>query len=62
MRYLYRRGKGARRRVMHIARFSATGEMLMQALCGSRYPFNASINAPFALGQPTCRRCEKAER
>jgi hypothetical protein len=57
MRYIWEKGKGKRR--MHIQRFSPSGDMLMEALCGINHHFNASINAPFALGRNICKRCEK---
>ena len=57
MNYLYRR-PGAARRVMHIERCDITGRGLMQPLCGERrFRFNTTINAPFGLGRPVCRRC-----
>ncbi len=56
MRYLYRRGTGARRRVMHLCGFDPrAGEPTMVALCGIVYAFNTTCNFP--LGQRTCERC-----
>lgn len=55
MRYLYRRGKGASRRVMHLCGYDQyTGEPTMQPLCGIDQPFNTTCNLP--LGR-TCKRC-----
>jgi hypothetical protein len=59
MRFLYRRGKGARRRVMHLTPFdSRSGEPTMRALCGSPQPFDTTCNFP--LGQRVCKRCKRA--
>jgi len=56
MRYLYRRGHGARRRVMHLTPYDPrTGQPTMSALCGSRQAFDTTCNLP--LGQRVCRRC-----
>ena len=57
MRYLYRRGKGVNRRVMHIMKFTRWGGMTNDALCEIDYPFNVSINAPWGLGRPVCKNC-----
>ncbi len=57
MRYIYERGK--RKRVMHIQKFTQTGEMLMESLCGIDLSFNKTINAPFKLGRPVCKNCKK---
>ena len=57
MRYIYEAGK--RRRVMHIQRHTATGEMTNEAICGIKHNFNRSINAPFGLGRKICKKCEK---
>ena len=59
MRYIWEVGKN--RRVMHIMKFSPSGEMLMKAICGIQHKFNRSINAPFGLGQKVCKRCEVKE-
>jgi hypothetical protein len=59
MRYVFAT-PGANRRVLHIQRHTATGEVLYAALCGIRLPFNRSINAPWGLGRPVCKRCRKA--
>lgn len=59
MRYLYERGAGAKRRVMHLTEYDPrTGEPTMQALCGAQRPFNTTSNVPW--GRPLCKRCEKA--
>ena len=55
MRYVFEAGS---KRVMHIARFTASGEMLWQGLCG-RGRLNRSINAPFALGKKVCAHCSR---
>lgn len=55
MRYIW--VAGVRRRVMHIERFTATGQQTMTALCGKVLRFDRSINAPFALGKRVCKRC-----
>jgi hypothetical protein len=61
MRYLFSTvGRCPRRRVMHIARFTKSGELLMAPLCGRiSLPWNRTINAPFALGQRVCAWCER---
>lgn len=59
MRYLYKRGDGARRRVMHLCGYDPmTGDPSMLALCGSRLRLNTTCNFP--LGRPTCKRCSAA--
>jgi hypothetical protein len=59
MRYLFAT-PGAESRVMHISRHDSYGHELMQPLCHVRLPFNRTINAPFGLGRPVCRRCLRA--
>lgn len=54
MSYLYRRGQGAKRRVMHLAHYDRLGR-IRGSLCG-RADLDTSINVP--LGQPTCKLCE----
>jgi hypothetical protein len=54
MTYLYRRGPGAKRRVMHLARYTPHGE-IAGTWCGR--PWNTSINV--GLGQPRCKDCRK---
>ena len=59
MRYLYRRGPGARRRVMHLTLHDpVSGAPTMTPLCGSSARLDTTINVP--MGRPTCRRCTKA--
>lgn len=59
MRYLYKRGRGARRRVMHLCGYDPrTGQPTMVALCGSQLRFDTTCNYP--LGQRTCLRCRRA--
>lgn len=60
MRYVWESGKS--RRVMHIMRFTATGEKTFQALCGTKHNFNRSINAPFGLGRRVCKKCKRVYR
>lgn len=57
--FVYRRGEGAKRRVMHLASFDRMGRQ-SGVLCGSDYPFNTTINLP--LGLKVCRRCRRVER
>lgn len=56
MRYLYEGGKP--RRVMHIMRFTETGEMTTEAFCGIKHKFDRSINAPWGLGRRLCKNCK----
>lgn len=59
MRFLYRRGQGARRRVMHLCGYDPrTGDPTMEPLCGIRQRFDTTCNLP--LGQRTCKRCKAA--
>lgn len=61
MRYLYKRGDGVNRRVMHLTPFdSRTGQPTMQPLCDSTLQFNTTCNLP--LGRPICKRCLKVYR
>lgn len=53
--FLYRRAKGAERRVMHLAHYDAHGQ-IDQTWCG-RTDYDTSINVP--LGQPICKVCRK---
>lgn len=56
MRYLYARGRGAQRRVMHLARFDAFGNITMAPICGRRTAaFDTTCNV--TLGRPLCKRC-----
>lgn len=64
MRYIWQApgGRGSRgTRVMHIEAFDCLGNSTMTSLCGRspRGGFDRSINAPFALGRPVCRLCER---
>ena len=65
MRYIWqapRRGSDLRpKHVMHIEAFDRLGNSTMTSLCGRspRSGFDRSINAPFALGRPVCRLCER---
>ena len=57
MNYLYRRGRGAKRRVMHLSEYDPrSGRPLLTPICGSNYEFNTTINVP--MGQPVCKRCK----
>lgn len=51
--YVYQRGEGAKRRVMHLAAYNRLGG-IVGSLCG-RTDFDTSINVP--LGQKICSRC-----
>jgi hypothetical protein len=61
MRYLYKRGKGAKRRVMHLCGYDPrTGQPTMDPLCrqGAGWGlFDTTCNFP--LGQPVCKRCSR---
>jgi len=57
MRFLFRSGKGAKRRVMHIQSFLRDGTPTFDPMCSTPGPFNRSINAPFGLGRPVCKKC-----
>lgn len=58
MRFVFRT-PGANRRVMHIERHTVTGAETFQPLCDTPGPFNRTINAPWGLGRPVCKRCER---
>jgi hypothetical protein len=60
-RYLYLRGKGSKRRVMHLTTFYfTTGAPTFQPLCGRvSLPFNTTSNVPW--GRPVCKRCIAAD-
>lgn len=59
MRFLYKRGKGARRRVIHLCGYDQrSGEPTMRALCGSTLALDTTCNLP--LGQRRCKRCLRA--
>jgi hypothetical protein len=57
-RFAYKRGHGAKRRVMHLAAFDRLGRWA-GVLCGSRLDFNTTCNLPLAL--PICKRCRAVE-
>ena len=57
-RFLYKRGRGAKRRVMHLCRFDLiTGQPTMEPLCGRNRGvlFDTTCNVPW--GRPTCKDC-----
>lgn len=57
MSFLYRRGKGAERRVMHLSRHNRSGN-IVGPMCGrDGLNLNTSINVP--LGRPVCKDCRK---
>lgn len=58
-RFVYKRGKGAKRRVMHLAGYNRLGSFA-GVLCGSKLPFDTSCNLP--LGLRVCKRCSAIER
>jgi hypothetical protein len=58
-RFVYKRGQGAKRRVMHLAGYNRLGAFA-GVLCGSQVAFNTSCNLP--LGQRVCKRCKATER
>jgi hypothetical protein len=57
MRFLYQRGEGSRRRVMHLCGYDPrTGNPTMVPLCGERrLTLNTTSN--MALRRPVCKRC-----
>jgi len=57
--YVWCRGAGAGRRVVHIASFDRLGRFA-GALCGIAIAFDTSCNLP--LGRPVCERCRSIER
>lgn len=57
MRYVWVKGRDQQK--MHIQVHDQTGRPLMKSLCGSRLPFNRSINAPWTLGKGLCKNCQK---
>lgn len=57
MTYLLRRGRGARRRKAHLARYNAWGQ-IAGSWCG-RSDYDLSSNVPW--GRPTCRDCLRKE-
>ncbi len=59
MTFIYRRGQGAMRRVMHIAAYDRMGRETGQSLCGKN-GFNTTCNLP--LGQPICKKCKEVAK
>jgi hypothetical protein len=57
MRYLYQRGRGSKRRVMHLCRFDQFGNATMQPICGRVGGLNFDTTCNVPLGQPLCKRC-----
>ncbi len=55
--YLYKRGKGAATRVMHLPEFNRRGEVI-GAACKTTIALNTSCNLP--LGRPVCKKCRRA--
>lgn len=55
MRYIFEGGHPDR--VMHIQKFTVSGEPLMRSLCGIDLNFNRTCNLP--LGQKVCINCRK---
>lgn len=61
MRYLYERGQGSKKRVMHLCGYDQrTGEPTMEPICGrvNGVRFNTTCNFP--LGRPVCKRCRQS--
>jgi hypothetical protein len=54
--YLYKRGKGAARRVMHLAIYNQGGSVI-GAACRTKLTLNTSCNVPLRLR--LCRKCSK---
>ncbi len=52
--YLYKRGKGSKNRVVHLAEYDRLGK-ITGALCNTSLQLNTSCNMP--LGQPVCKKC-----
>lgn len=57
MRYLYKRGRGALRRVVHLCRCDELGEPTMEPICGrgGGLLFDTTCNVPW--GRRLCKRC-----
>jgi len=55
MRLIYEASKPDR--VMHIQKFTQTGEGLFESLCAIKLAFNRTINLP--LGRKICKNCKK---
>ena len=58
-RFVYKRGNGAKRRVVHLAGYDRLGNY-SGVLCNSALPFDTSCNLP--LGLRVCKRCTAVER
>lgn len=57
MIFLYRRGRGVKRRVTHLAMYDKFGE-ITGPWCGSSVQLDTSCNLP--LGLRVCKHCKKA--
>lgn len=58
MTYLMKRGRGALRRVAHIAEFNPIGQATGRPICGdTRLCYDLTSNVPWGL--PTCKRCKQ---
>ncbi len=59
MRYMYQRGRGSKRRVMHLCGYDQiSGEPTMQPICGrSAYGLRFDTTCNFPLGLRVCKRC-----
>jgi hypothetical protein len=57
--FVFRRGHGAKRRVMHLAGYDRLGRFA-GPLCGSELNLDTSCNLP--LGRPICKQCLDVER
>lgn len=55
--YLYKRGRGARNRVMHLPEYDRRGNCV-GAACKTKLELNTSCNLP--LGLPICKKCRRA--
>ena len=51
--------KTAKNPTMHVEEYTRSGEPTGKALCGET-GFDRSVNMPFRLGQPVCKKCEAA--
>jgi hypothetical protein len=56
--FLYRRGKGVKRRVAHLAMYDRHGNVA-GPWCGNQVVLDTSCNLP--LGLRVCKKCRKAE-
>lgn len=63
MRYLYQRGPGSKRRVMHLTPYDPmTGEPTMVPACGRTGGLTFNTTCNFPLGLAVCKRCRTATR